>query len=167
MNQFQASISSMEDNQNEESTTTSGDLDQVGFKRAETFSAFDNKLKPVGGDQPVNRAQSMKTERTGRSYNRQLPGAATAASSPDTGSPLTKHKRRGSGGSGKGWSIRSKSKDEKDINETKGKLVHSFANHSIHITLYNAVQTFNRKQIIVGNFEISLARPLLVSGRVN
>jgi hypothetical protein len=124
MNQIQTSLSSIVEmeGQCDETMASPGD---PGFKRAETFSGFDNKLKPVGVDQAVNRAYSMKTERTGRNYDRQPPGA-TASPSPETASPVTKHKRRGSGGSvgsggsGKGWSMRSKSKDDKDTNDLKG-----------------------------------------------
>lgn len=90
----------------------------VGFKRAETFSGFDSKPK-VTNNQEVTRAWSMKAERTAvKSYNRS--GPESAVSTPDVGSPATKHKRKGSGGSGSGWSFRNKNKDDKESTETKG-----------------------------------------------
>ncbi|XP_048584074.1 A-kinase anchor protein 13 isoform X3 [Nematostella vectensis] len=68
--------------------------EELGPKRADTFSGFDNKLKPNSVDQAVIRASSMKTERLGKTYSRPV----TDNHTPTTGSPLTKHKRRGSGG---------------------------------------------------------------------
>ncbi|KAK3745770.1 hypothetical protein QZH41_004927 [Actinostola sp. cb2023] len=82
--------------------------DLVAFKRAETFSGFDNKQKLGNVEQSVTRAWSMKTERTPKTYNRQVPDAAV--STPELESPVAKHKRRGSGG----WSFRNKNKDERD-----------------------------------------------------
>lgn len=96
-------------------TTSSGD---VGFKRAETFSGFDNKQKLNNADQQVTRAFSMKTERTVnvKSYNR--PDAAVSTS--ELGSPATKHKRKGSGG---GLSFLSKNKEEKKGSDAKGNVL--------------------------------------------
>ena len=81
-----------------------------GPKRAETFSGFDSKLKPDN----INRASSMRTERTGMVFpSRQLPGAI----SPVAGaSPKTKHKRRSSGGGG--WSFLPKSSSKEHIEQT-------------------------------------------------
>ena len=100
-----------EEGQNNNQGSTLG-LPSGGPKRAETFSGFDSsRLKPELKES-VNRASSMKSERTSKVLNR-LPGVA----SPMAESPKLKHKRRGSGGGS--WSFLSKS-SSKDSSEKSG-----------------------------------------------
>lgn len=108
--QVQATLSSEEPSSEEAQSDSQGNslsVPGVGPKRAETFSGFDSKLKPEN----INRASSMRTERSGMVFSsRQLPNTAALAS------PKTKHKRRSSGGGG--WSFLPKSSSKEHVEQT-------------------------------------------------
>jgi len=108
--QVQATLSSEDPSSEEAQSDTQGNslsVPGVGPKRAETFSGFDSKLKPEN----INRASSMRTERSGMVFSsRQPPNTAALAS------PKTKHKRRSSGGGG--WSFLPKSSSKEHVEQT-------------------------------------------------
>jgi len=108
--QVQATLSSEDPSSEEAQSDTQGNslsVPGVGPKRAETFSGFDSKLKPEN----INRASSMRTERSGMVFSsRQVPNTAALAS------PKTKHKRRSSGGGG--WSFLPKSSSKEHVEQT-------------------------------------------------
>lgn len=108
--QVQATLSSEDPSSEEAQSDTQGNslsVPGVGPKRAETFSGFDSKLKPEN----INRASSMRTERSGMVFSSgQRPNTAALAS------PKTKHKRRSSGGGG--WSFLPKSSSKEHVEQT-------------------------------------------------